>query len=132
MTITLDAYSLNIKHGFEDGDVLGESLMEIYPGTIGEPKGLVAPAGWQNEFESVVLYRLVREHLWPLLPDKPTIFFMHTHHNPVRFTDYTEHPAYDPPISVDVTIEDIRAAAKWVEDEWAAGRAGVPGWDDDE
>lgn len=131
MTITLDAYSLNVKHGFEDGDVLGESLMEIYPGTIGEPKDLVAPLGWQNAFEHVVLYRLVQEHLLPLLPDKPTIFFMHTHHNPVRFTDYTEHPAYDPPIRVDVTLDHIRAAAKWVEDEWVAGRPGVPETDDE-
>jgi len=131
MNITLDARGLNSKHGFEDGDVLGEPLMEIYPGTIGEPKGLVAPPGYEHDFESVVLYRLVQEHLLPLLPDKPTIFFMHTHHNRVRFTDYTAHPEYDPPIRVDVTLDQIRTVAKWVEDEWAAGRPGVPETDDE-
>lgn len=130
--ITLDAYSLNVKHGFEDGDVLGESLMEIYPGTIGEPKGIVAPPGWTNAFEHVVLHRLVSQHLLPLLPDKPSIFFVHTHHNPVRFTDYGYHPAYDPPVLVDVSIDDVRAAAAWVEAEWAAGRSGIPASEDDD
>jgi hypothetical protein len=66
-----------------------------------------------------------------LLPDAPGIFFMHTHHNPIRFTDYTQHPEYDPPVQVTVTLDDIRAAAAWVEAEWAAGRSGVPGVDDE-
>lgn len=131
MTLTLDANSLNSKHGFEDGDLLMEDLMDIYLGTIGEPKDLVAPKGWEHDFDSVVLYRLIRQHLWPLLPDKPKIFFMHTHHNPVRFVNYGSRPDYDPDIRVDVAQEHILAAAKWVENEWREGRCGVPGADDD-
>lgn len=130
--ITLDAYSLNVKHGFEDGDVLGGSLMTIYPGTIGEPKGLVTPPGYEYDFDAVVLYRLVAVHLLPLLSDRPSIFFIHTHHNPVRFTDYGRHTDYNPPARVEISLDNIRVAAKWVENEWASGRTGVPPTADDE
>lgn len=130
MTITLDAYSLNVKHGFEDGDVLTEALMKAYPGAIGEPKDLIAPTGWEYDFDAVVLWRLVHEHLLPLLFDAPKVFFMHTHHNPVRFVDYGDHPEYAPPIRVEVTQDQIEAAARWVETEWRAGRSGVLDADD--
>lgn len=129
----LDAYGLNHKHGFEDGDMLGEPLMRIYPGTIGEPKDIIAPVGWMDcDFEHVVLYRLVVVHLLPLLPAERPIFFMHTHHNPVRFKDYERQPDYTPPIFVDLTDEQIAETARWVEAEWAAGRSGIPPSDDDE
>lgn len=125
-TITLDADSLNRKHGFEDGDILGDALMTVYPGTIGEPKDLVAPKGWRGKFEHLVLYRLVRTHLVPLLPDQPRLFFMSTHHNPVRYTDYPDHQSYATTINSTVTLEDVAAAAHWVEAEWRAGRSGCP------
>lgn len=130
MTITLDASSLNIKHGFEDGDVLGNALMEIYPGTLGEPKDMKPPAFpefsdiWSYSFEHVVLYNLVARKLLPLLPGRE-LMFIHTHHNPVRFSDWGSGPAA-PDISVDVSLDDVREVASWVEAEWRAGRTAMP------
>lgn len=130
MMITLDASSLNIKNGFEDGDVLGSALMEIYPGTLGEPKDL-KPATfsedsdiWSYSFEHVVLYNLVARKLLPLLPGRE-LMFIHTIHNPVRFSDWGSGPTA-PDISVDVSLDDVHEVASWVADEWRAGRTAMP------
>lgn len=129
-TIRLDARSLNSKSGFEDGDVIGEMLMDIYPGTIGEPKDLKPPTFpefsdiWSYGFEHVVLYKLVERNLLPFLPGRE-LMFIHTIHNPVRFVDWSRD-ATTPDIHVDVPFEEVSMVAKWVETEWREGRSGMP------
>ena len=70
--VRLHTSSLRSKWGFEDGDALGDALINH-------------PSLWDVEHE--VLCKLVRKHIEPLLPKGVELQEIGTCHNPIRLKD---------------------------------------------
>lgn len=76
--IILAASCLYSKYGFEDGDILAETMFDAQLDSV------------EGVDDHKAIEKLVREYLLPALPDKVETEFCITIHNPVRAVDWPE------------------------------------------
>ena len=89
--IILAASCLYSKYGFEDGDILAETMFDAQLDSV------------EGVDDHKAIEKLVREYLLPALPDKVEIEFYCTIHNPVRAADWPE--GYISEANANVSVE---------------------------